>query len=187
MQVHFTTDQILRFWSRVDTSDHWGCWPWLGHTMKFGHGQITLAGRATTAHRVAYLLVYGEIPDDRPVIGHLCNRPDCCNPTHLTPCTQAENLEYMDACGRRPLGDRHYSRLHPEKLSRGDSHYTRQRPEKIRRGERSSNAKLTDVSVREIRALKGTGLTQTEIGRRFGVSQGTVHLVWAGKIWQHVS
>lgn len=50
------------------------------------------------------------------------------------------------------------------------------------RGSRHGNAKLTDEQVLEIKALLGT-TSQSAIGRLFGVSQGTVHLIARGKIW----
>lgn len=43
------------------------------------------------AHRVAWFLESGEIPQDK-VIDHLCRVRTCCNPSHLDPVTQAENM-----------------------------------------------------------------------------------------------
>lgn len=50
------------------------------------------------------------------------------------------------------------------------------------RGERHGCSKLTEADVRNIRQLKGK-LSQTEIGRAFGVSRGAVYEIHAGKNW----
>jgi hypothetical protein len=186
MPFHFTDSQIIRFWSRVDTSDHWGCWPWMGSRTKFGHGQVTLALKRCHAHRLAYELVYGEIPDGL-VVSHACNNAPCCNPTHLKAVTQSENVRYMYLSGRAYSQGQHYSKLRPEALSRGDAHYSRQHPERLARGERNGAATLTADKVREIRRMFADGVTQTEIGRRLGVAQTNVSLIVRGKRWAHVT
>lgn len=53
-------------------------------------------------------------------------------------------------------------------------------------GERSGMAKLTDDEVRRIRAAIASGLSQREIGKRFGVSHTTVYSIGKGEVWSHV-
>ena len=84
-----------RFWAKVDRTglaDN-DCWPWLGARAGTGYGNITRHGRGTSApaHRVAYELCVGPIPEGLQ-IDHLCRRPDCVNPAHLEPVTQIENM-----------------------------------------------------------------------------------------------
>ena len=62
-----------------------GCWMWTGRQIK-GYGQYG----SRLAHRVAYLLLVGPIPDGLE-IDHTCRRPLCVNPAHLEPVTRAEN------------------------------------------------------------------------------------------------
>lgn len=50
------------------------------------------------------------------------------------------------------------------------------------RGERGSSAKLTTTDVRNIRALKGT-LSQSEMGRRFGVGQDQISRILRYERW----
>jgi hypothetical protein len=50
------------------------------------------------------------------------------------------------------------------------------------RGERSTSAKLTSDQVVEIRRLAGT-ISQSELGRRFGVSQSCISQAVAGRTW----
>lgn len=81
-----------------------GCWLWTRSTLIAGYGQIVLPGlprgqARDLAHRVAYRLVYGEIPSGH-VVMHRCDVPSCCNPSHLRAATQAENLADMARKGR---------------------------------------------------------------------------------------
>ena len=69
------------------------CLLWTGAVSTSGYGVIgTGIGNSTGyAHRVAYELAHGEIPDGYQ-IDHLCHERLCCNPAHLEAVTQAENL-----------------------------------------------------------------------------------------------
>lgn len=65
--------------------------PWKGALTREGYGQFTLDGRRTSAHRAAYLLLAGPIPDELH-LDHLCRNPQCVNPGHMEPVTPAENI-----------------------------------------------------------------------------------------------
>ncbi|MFF4531456.1 HNH endonuclease signature motif containing protein [Streptomyces sp. NPDC001407] len=45
----------------------------------------------TYAHRTAYSLMVGEVPDGLQ-IDHLCRNALCVNPAHLEPVTPSENI-----------------------------------------------------------------------------------------------
>lgn len=95
---HGTTDdprvktRSERFWGRVDKSQGPdACWPWLGAINRgTGYGVF---GKES-AHRAAYELVIGPIPDGLH-LDHVrkrgCTRRDCVNPAHLEPVTSREN------------------------------------------------------------------------------------------------
>jgi hypothetical protein len=67
-----------------------GCWEWVGAKSGRGYGVISKDGRQVGAHRVAYELACGPIPEGL-TIDHLCNNPPCVNPAHLRPATYQEN------------------------------------------------------------------------------------------------
>lgn len=83
-----------RFWSKVDRGDPEECWNWLGPVNKAdGYGfcrPVRGQSRPEAAHRVAYRLLKGEIPEGLE-LDHLCRNHFCVNPAHLEPVTTREN------------------------------------------------------------------------------------------------
>jgi hypothetical protein len=84
-----------RFWEKVDKSAPGGCWLWTAATKSHGYGFVAIAkveGRSILrqAHRVAYELTHGPIPDGLE-IDHLCRVRNCVNPAHLEAVTHSEN------------------------------------------------------------------------------------------------
>lgn len=82
--------QVDRFWSKVDKSGE--CWVWTA--AKFGNGyglfKPDYRGKSCLAHRVAYEIVVGPIPEGL-TIDHLCRNHGCVNPSHLEAVTKREN------------------------------------------------------------------------------------------------
>lgn len=190
-----------RLWSKVERGP--ACWVWQAHRNRAGYGQFWFEGRSQKAHRIVWIITYGEIPDGLCVL-HRCDNPPCCNPEHLFLGTKADNTADMDAKGRRrsAYGDAHGSRTHPEQLARGDDHHARRNPdrlargdshgsrthpERLLRGEANKASKLIEDDVREIRRLYATGAwTQAALGRKFGVSGQLISYIVHRKIWKHV-
>jgi hypothetical protein len=71
-----------RFWEKVRKTD--GCWEWTAHRNQYGYGTYRLLNRQHMAHRVAYELLVGPIPDGLE-IDHLCRNRGCVNPDHMEP------------------------------------------------------------------------------------------------------
>lgn len=92
------------FWSRMSKGDR--CWEWQGKTRPDGYGILSFRGRPyQRAHRVAYELIYGPIPDGLHVCHH-CDNPPCCRPDHLFLGPPAANLADMRSKDRSCYGDR---------------------------------------------------------------------------------
>jgi hypothetical protein len=99
-------DTAARFWSKVDRSGGAdACWPWLGGHAHYGHGRFWLHGRRVHAHRVAYILTRGPIPDGLDIL-HTCDNPPCCNPAHHYPGTQIDNVRDRQERNRQARGER---------------------------------------------------------------------------------
>ena len=78
-----------RFWAKVEKTDT--CWIWIASIDANGYGQFSLDGMNVRAHRVAYELEVGPIPDGLH-LDHLCRVRNCVRPAHLEPVTQQENI-----------------------------------------------------------------------------------------------
>jgi hypothetical protein len=78
-----------RFWSRVQRTD--GCWLWTGAPSNRGYGQLSVERKTVGAHRFAYELMVGPIPQGLE-LDHLCGVRLCVNPAHLEPVDHRTNL-----------------------------------------------------------------------------------------------
>lgn len=67
---------------RGSTEDENGCWVWHKTTNSRGYGLSMRYGKQILAHRLAYWVFVGPIPDGLE-LDHLCRNRLCCNPDHL--------------------------------------------------------------------------------------------------------
>jgi hypothetical protein len=144
-----------RFWSHVDTTtDPDGCWPWIGSVDSDGYGdfrQSIATGKGTRkrphmkAHRVAFELQYGPIPEGL----HVLHTPPCVNRRcmrHLYVGTNDENILDMVSLGRNKAC-----------YLSGIAH---------------PNARLSDADIAAIRAEWATGeFTRKELATKWGISR----------------
>ena len=184
------TDEA-RFFSKTKLADaprpgmSTPCLEWQACRDRGGYGGFKASGKIERAHRMAWELAHGPIPDGLHVL-HRCDNPPCVANDHLFLGTEADNAHDRDAKGRQSRGDSHWSRQHPERLARGNANGSRLHPESRPRGERHVNAKLTETIVREVFKRRSQGMTYQKIGEEFGVSDVLVGRVLARKIWAHV-
>lgn len=149
-----------RFWAKVEIKGPDDCWPWMGYRDAKGYGSFQLGSPGSRpAHRVAYVLTNGEPPAEKPQVCHHCDNPPCCNPRHLFPGDNADNM------------------LDKEKKGRGNH----------ARGEANKQSSLTIADVIEIRRLRFVeNKPYTEIAPIFGITDMSAGDVCRGKTWGHV-
>lgn len=94
------------FWKRVDKRGPDECWLFQGSTTSSGYGQWRYGNKRPGAHRVAFSLSKGAIPEGL-IVMHSCDNRPCCNPTHLSLGTQSDNMQDMVRKGRSTAGDNH--------------------------------------------------------------------------------
>ena len=115
-----------RFAQRFEMDAAAGCWNWTGRVSPHGYGLIggevngkryVPKGQPMLAHRAAWLIFKGEIPEGGPpphgyVVMHKCDNRLCVNPAHLELGTQADNVQDMLDKGRKvsgtPSGVKHW-------------------------------------------------------------------------------
>lgn len=102
-----SASQLSRFLKKITPTDigwHTPCWLWDGGTHEKGYGRFhlgTVAGKRVIAyaHRISFEHWIG-FPPKGYIVDHQCNHKLCCNPTHLWPETNDNNLRLADE--RRP-------------------------------------------------------------------------------------
>lgn len=146
---------VVRFLAKVRKTR--GCWYFDGATDGCGYGQLKSdTGRGNVkAHRVAYALWIGPIPEGKDVL-HRCDNPPCVRPAHLWAGTPSENARDMIAKGRKNAAQ----------------------------GERNGASKLTAARVHTMRRLRARGWSQQRIADRYHVSQVLVSKLLRGEVWK---
>lgn len=76
-----------------------GCWNWTRRIGRGGYGNASYRGKNVQAHRLAWSLFRGPIPEGM-LVCHSCDNRRCVNPAHLWLGTQKDNLGDRDAKGR---------------------------------------------------------------------------------------
>jgi hypothetical protein len=174
---------MTRFWEKVRVGAADECWEWIASKTPLGYGRFGVGGgRWSHAHRVAWELSSGTIPDGL-LVCHRCDNPPCCNPAHLFLGTHVENMADCGAKGRHASGGTHGTKTHPERIARGPRHGSVTRPGSLPRGDSHPGARLRAWQIPYMRFLAESGVSQEDIGRAYGVSRSHAASVVRGKRW----
>jgi len=85
------TDLVLeQFWEHMKVDPISGCWNWQANRNHKGYGQYKIDGKTVKAHRFAFEVNRGKIPDGLQ-LDHLCRNRACVNPEHMEIVTSREN------------------------------------------------------------------------------------------------
>ncbi len=146
------------FWISVSMPSADGCWIWGGMKSKLGYGRFGFNNKVELAHRMAYMLTHGPIPDGMHVC-HTCDNPPCCNPSHLFLGTAKDNSRDCLSKGRRTLPPS---------------------------GEEQWSARLTRDQSRSIRVAHSQGTTPKELAHQYGVAVPTIYHILRGRNWKDI-
>ncbi len=80
-----------RFEDKILHEPNSGCWLWTGALNQDGYAMFWHEGQARRAHRIAYEIHVGPIPDGLQ-LDHLCRVRCCVNPDHVEPVSCRENI-----------------------------------------------------------------------------------------------
>ena len=76
-----------------------GCIEWIGYRDPKGYGRFSTGWGEVLAHRIAFIMHHGSIPDQLHVL-HRCDNPPCINPHHLFAGTNQDNMTDKVTKGR---------------------------------------------------------------------------------------
>ena len=150
-----SSQDVARFWSRVDVRGPDECWPWKACRNPDGYGAYCIHGENYSTNRVALFIVSGEDPAAL-LACHTCDNPPCCNPAHLFKGTEKDNAQDREHKGRSnpPLGSDHGA------------------------------AKFSPEQIYEIVEMWNLGHTQRAIAAHFGAWQFSISLIIRGKAYK---
>jgi hypothetical protein len=162
-----------RFWSKVAKTEY--CWEWTAYRDRGGYGEFGIGSRIASAHRVAFELAFGPIPDGLHVL-HVCDNRACC---------RNDDEGWYEVNGI----------LHPRRghLWLGTNlDNAIDRENKGRRvsvcGEDHGNAVLSNAAVQKIRARYIPHVvTQKALAEEFGCSEGAIWGVLHGRRYGSVA
>ena len=119
----------------------------------------------TTAHRAAWIVHFGSIPEGF-IVCHACDNRRCVRPDHLFLWTGSTSPDEMAGLVRSAHVGYHLGHAN--------------------RGQDNPRTRLSNGRVLEMRAQWRSGVSQTELAHRFGVHPSTVSRLVRGESWRHL-
>ena len=152
-----------------------GCWEWAGSRYGNGYGMFSYRYTSRCAHRVAWEIERGPIPEGLQVCHH-CDNPPCVRIDHLFIGTQVDNMADAKQKGRHAHGDSHGRHSHPEQFTA--AHLRHQR------GSRHPLAKVTLELAERIRSeYAESAIFQKDLAAKHGLGAATVFRILRGDHW----
>lgn len=137
---------INRFNRNVAKNTQNGCWEWKLRPMSDGYGVLVIGGKVwVLAHRLAWVLKYGSIPEGQCVL-HKCDNRICVNPEHLFLGDNLDNIE---------------DRVNKNRTSHASRNV----------GELNGNSKLSNEAMNDIWL---SSEPYKQIARKFGISMSNI-------------
>lgn len=173
--LHDLRDDVkvsARFWTKVGSDPASPCRPFTGYRNRQGYGKFGVGGRVHFAHRIAWELTHGPIPDGARVL-HQCDNPPCCNPVHLFLGTLSDNMQDMWDKGR-----------HAPPVNKSGRDWAPKGGH--RKGEAHLSARLTTADVLLVREQYAAGNGLTMLAGRYGVTKQAIRAIVLRKTWRHV-
>ena len=137
------------------------CWIFQRNLDEYGYGKIKYKKQSYSAHRLMYILKYGEIKEGLVIRhGQNCDT-SCCNPDHLSMGTHKDNAQ--------------------DKL----------RDNTLLLGERNPRSKITKELAQKIKLAKfnkddSRYKTAKDIAKHFDISLAIVKSIWYKGSWSHL-
>jgi hypothetical protein len=143
-----------RFWAKVEKTED--CWIWTGARNPDGYGNVGIRKKFMKAHRVAWMITSGPIPEGMRVL-HRCDNPSCVKPDHLFIGSQYDNVKDMERKNRAVK-------------CRGSGH---------------SLSQFTEAQVSSFRREWATGVTALSLCQKYGIPTSTMHYILHDG-WKHI-
>lgn len=148
-----------RFWSKVNKVGPDECWDWTAACCSGGYGVIGICHFRKVYSYRSHRLAWESTYGSITkglCVCHKCDNRKCCNPKHLFLGTNQENVTDRNAKGR------------------------------VAHREKHCRAKLTERDVIDIRNQMKNGMSQTNVAKRYGISQRTCSDIKSSKTWKRL-
>lgn len=135
-------------------------WP---YSKRDGYGRVSLGGprgasKVEFAHRLAYAITHGKIPEGMGVL-HRCDNPPCFNPRHLFAGTDRDNKNDQKIKGRTRKGTQIiFARLTEDQVK----------------------------EIRTLCRPETRWAAKETLAKQYNVSAGTIYYLLKGKTWKHL-
>ena len=134
-----------------------GCWEHTKCRNDNNYGVTRLAGKNMLSHRASYKYHYKNIPEGRHIL-HKCDNPPCCNPEHLFPGTDKDNME--------------------DKVQKG---------RQSRKGHLGIDHGMAILAEAEVISIFTSTKSDQSLSLKYKVSKSTISMIRTRNTWTHIT